>query len=82
MAVVVLLLKSETKGRKENRKQESKKNHHTQWNIFYEKSQEQIETLIFIRSVNVPSDSKHENGMFFRIAFLSFDSILTVPRNS
>jgi hypothetical protein len=68
--VVVLFLKSETRRRKVNRKQESKKNHLTQCRTFYQKPQRQIETIIFIRSMNVPSDSKHENGMFFRIAFL------------
>jgi len=67
--MVVLFLRSETRRRKENRKQESKKNDLTQCSIFYQKSQRQTETIIFIRSVNVPSDSKHENDVFFRIAF-------------
>jgi len=66
VAVVVLFLKI----KQENRKQENKKNHPTQCSIFYQRSQRQIKTIIFIRSVNVPNGSKHENDMFFRIAFL------------
>jgi hypothetical protein len=46
VAAVVLFLKSETRQRKENRKQESKKNHPAQCSIFYQKSQRQIEIII------------------------------------